>query len=398
VSRILISVPPLTGHVNPTVAVGAALVEQGHDVAWTGLPGVVDRLLPPVATFLPLIGDLDQRGLDELQARARGLRGPAALKFLWEGFILPYARATARDLLAVVEELAPDVLLVDQQAIAGAVAARVLDVPWATSATTSAELTDPLAALPRVDGWVRAQMLDLQIELGVDPALAQTGDLRFSDELVIAFTTPELTGPAAAARRDVCFVGPSIEARPDATAFPWDWLVPGRRRVLVSLGTVNADIGARFFTVAVEALRDTGLQVIVVAPPDLLDGVDRSDHVLVQERVPQLDLLPHVDVVVSHGGHNTVCETLAHGRPLVLAPIRDDQPIVAQQVVDAGAGVRVPFARVDAVALRHAVLDVLDDPTYRAGAEVIQASFRRAGGARAAADAIGRLVRQRQTA
>ncbi|MEO6629508.1 MAG: glycosyltransferase, partial [Aquihabitans sp.] len=57
----------------------------------------------------------------------------------------------------------------------------------------------------------------------------------------------------------------------------------------------------------------------------------------------------------------TVCESLAAGLPLVLAPIRDDQPVVADQVVRAGAAVRVEFNRVKAPDLRSAILQALTD-------------------------------------
>ena len=73
------------------------------------------------------------------------------------------------------------------------------------------------------------------------------------------------------------------------------------------------------------------MQAIIVGPPDLLP--DPPGNVLVVPSVPMLALLPRLDAVISHGGMNTVCETLAHGVPLVLAPIRHDQPVVASQVV-----------------------------------------------------------------
>jgi UDP:flavonoid glycosyltransferase YjiC (YdhE family) len=81
-----------------------------------------------------------------------------------------------------------------------------------------------------------------------------------------------------------------------------------------------------------------------------------------------------------------VCEALAHGLPLVVAPIRDDQPVVARQVVDAGAGVRLHFGHATADLIGAAATDVLGDPRYRDGARRIGASFRAAGGAVAAAD------------
>lgn len=79
----------------------------------------------------------------------------------------------------------------------------------------------------------------------------------------------------------------------------------------------------------------------------------------------------------------------------MVAPIRDDQPVVAGQVVDAVAGVRVRFGRVTVQKLASAVDSVLDDPEYRDGAHRIRTAFRSAGGARAAALHLGDLaVRQ----
>jgi MGT family glycosyltransferase len=397
VSRVLITVPPLTGHVNPTVSLGAELSARGHEVAWTGLPGVVDELLPSGARFLPVVGELDQSTLDDMQERGTGLRGAVALKFLWEGFLIPYAQSTAAALSAVVEGFAPNAMIVDQQDVAGAVVARLTGVPWATSATTSAELADPLAALPKVDEWVRDQLIALQLNHGLSPAQAELGDLRFSDQLVIAFTTEALVGTvsgrAAASRSAIQFVGPSIAGREDSTPFPWEWLhAPGSAAVLVSLGTVNASIGSRFFATVVEALRGSSVRAVVVAPPELVPSAAAADNVLVLPRVPQLAVLDLMDAVVSHAGHNTVCESLARGLPLVLAPIRDDQPIVADQVVRAGAGLRVKFGRVGPDELAGAIDRVLTEPSFREAAASIRASFVQAGGAKSAADAVEELL------
>ena len=42
----------------------------------------------------------------------------------------------------------PTPLVVDQQALVGVAVALARDLPWATSATTSAMLTDPMALIP----------------------------------------------------------------------------------------------------------------------------------------------------------------------------------------------------------------------------------------------------------
>jgi MGT family glycosyltransferase len=384
--RFLFVVPPLAGHVNPTVAVGAELAGRGHDVAWAGYPAAVRPLLPDQARVFPVLGDTFNSKLLAERERWLALRGAAVLKFFWEDFLIPLGHAMLRGVEDAIASFAPDVVVADQQALAGALAARRAGIAWATSATTPGELLRPLESMTKVDAWVRDQMTAFQRACGVtDPV-----DLRFSSQLVLAFTTSALMGDVSGFEGHYVFTGPALTARPDRGSFPWEWLDPGRRHLLVSLGTLNGPAGERFFATAVEALADLGaeLQAVVVGPaPE-----QPPPHILFAGHVPQLALLPHLSAVVTHGGHNTVCEALAHGLPLVVAPIRDDQPIIAQQVADAGAGVRVRFGRLRAAELRDSIRAVLDDPRYAAAARRIAGSFAAAGGAVTAADHLEKLA------
>ena len=78
--------------------------------------------------------------------------------------------------------------------------------------------------------------------------------------------------------------------------------------------------------------------------------------------------------------------------PLVVAPIRDDQPIVASQVVAAGAGLRARFGRLSPGTLRGAVDRVLGEPSFREAAARVGASFAEVGGAVAAAGLLEGLL------
>jgi MGT family glycosyltransferase len=395
--RFLIVVPPLVGHTNPTVPLGRELERRGHAVAWSGHRDVVAGLLPSGATFLPAA----DRVLPEVEAAmdahlAKGSSGIANFTALWSDFAFPTARQMIPGVLAAVDRFEPDVVVADEHAMAGAVAAELRGLPWATSATSSGDLIDPLDAVPKVAAWLRDGMAEVLTEAGVDPARARDVDTRFSPHLVLAFTAAELVGDTAGLPDHYAFVGPSFEDRPDDTPFPWDWLEehgPGADRptVLVTLGTVNQRAGERFFGVAIDALRGMDVAAVVVAPPDLVP--DPPAHVLVLPRVPQVALLPHVSAVLCHGGHNTVCESLAHGVPLVVAAVRSDQPIIAEQVVRAGAGVRVKFARVTVPMLQHALQAVLTDPVHRAGATRMQAALATAGGPPEAADRLEALLK-----
>jgi UDP:flavonoid glycosyltransferase YjiC (YdhE family) len=150
------------------------------------------------------------------------------------------------------------------------------------------------------------------------------------------------------------------------------------------MGTLAMDLAEGFHGRVIDALRPLDdVQAIVVAPERTVTAA--PPRLLTYPRVPVLDLLPHLDAVVGHGGLNTVCETLAHGVPLVVAPVKDDQPINAARVVAAGAGIRVSFDRSGPDRLRAAVRSVLDDPAYRVAAQGIGADLVAAGGAPAAA-------------
>ncbi|HZM74479.1 MAG TPA: nucleotide disphospho-sugar-binding domain-containing protein [Candidatus Limnocylindrales bacterium] len=381
-SKYLLVSLPLTGHVYPMAAVAQALTQRGHRVAWAGSESFLRPVAGPDAEIYPIPLRL-HRGVAE--------RGLAATKSRWEGYIIPHARVTRKGIAAAAQEFQPDAMVVDQHAIAAAIVAQQSGKPWATVAQTSMELTRPfLHTMPKVESWIHERMAEIWTAGGLPGA--PPFDLRFSPHLVIAFTSPALTGDLVWPP-NAKLVGPALAERPPTGEFPWDWLDPGRRHVLVSMGTLSLDHAAKGFYArilqALNALNGT-VQAVVLAP----DGAvtEPPSHVLVRERVPQLELLPHLDAVVSHGGLNTVCEALSHGIPLVIAPVKGDQAINASQVARAGAGLRVSFDRASPAGLRDALLAVLDNAGFRAAAGRVRESFAQAGGAGAAAEHLEQLV------
>ncbi|MGW6932104.1 glycosyltransferase [Lentzea sp. NPDC054927] len=372
-SRFLFVVPPLTGHVNPTASVGGELLQRGHDVAWVGHPGTLAPLLPDNAVVFPAIDDVLEADIRAKRERWLGLRGMAVLKFFWEEFLIPLGHAMVPGVSSAVTRFEPDLIVADQQALAGPLVAQHAYLPWATSASTSAELINPLRTMPKVDAWVRDLLHDFA-----------GGDIRFSDRLVLVYSSKALV--AGEFGGEVAFVGPALEHRVERVDFPWERLT-AQRRVLVSLGTLNGPAGERFLGQTLDAVAGLDVQVIMVAEPR-----PAPPNVLMLPSVPQLALMPYLDAVVTHGGHNTVCEALVHGLPLVVAPIRDDQPTVAAQVVAAGAGVRLTYSRARSADIRSALESVLDEPEYAAAAELVRESFLAAGGAAAAADRLEKVV------
>jgi MGT family glycosyltransferase len=381
--RVLFVVPPLTGHINPTVGLAAALEARGHTVAWTGFPSIVGPRLPPGARLLPIPEPGGAETLAEVLARASAVQGIDYVRQRWEGGFDVLARTMVGGVEAAITEFQPTAMVVDQQAYAGMLAARRAQVPFATLSTTSIPLLEPFATFPKVKAWYDGVLASLEREFGLEPII----DPDRSRDLVLVTSTRALTGPATHLGPEVVFVGPLLGPRP-VGAFDWDRLDSSKRLVLVSLGSLNAEVGGPFFRAVAWALSEMPhVQGILVGPDDIVGPM--PDGTLVRPWVPQLDLMPRLSAVVSHAGHNTVVESLLHGVPLVVAPIKDDQPLVAGQVVTSGSGVRVHVGRRATGPLVKSALDaVLDEPRFAAAARAIGESFVAAGGVEAAALAI----------
>ena len=115
--------------------------------------------------------------------------------------------------------------------------------------------------------------------------------------------------------------------------------LPHERTVYVTAGTThNATPG--LLETMLEGLREEAVNVVVTIGPD--GDLDRfgpqPEHVRIERYIAQNTLLPHCEVVVCSAGAGTVLGALAHGIPLVVAPVATDQYEMAAQVEQAGAG------------------------------------------------------------
>jgi zeaxanthin glucosyltransferase len=383
VARFLFVTVPLVAHVWPAAAVGAALTAAGHDVAWCGSESDLRPLVGPDAAIYPT-------GKRSFRQPAR--MGMDAVREVWDDYLMPFNRFLQDPVESAVTEHKPDVVVADQYALAGALAAYRHGVPWATLATGVMELTPP--AEPGLQEWIRERLALVWKKAGVpiDDGL----DLRFSPYLVIATTTQGLTGLPALPQHWL-LAGAMLGPRPTDPGFPWDRWDPGQRHVLVTAGTVSAHLAAAhlvrgFFARMTAALAPMAGRVQAVFNVTADAVPDPPPHALVAPRVPMLDLMPRLDAVVCQAGQSTVNEALVNGVPLVVAPIRLAEPVTAQHVTRAGAGIEVSFVDATPAQLAAAVTAVLEEPGYRARARRFGEEFAAAGGTGAAAAALAALA------
>jgi MGT family glycosyltransferase len=102
-----------------------------------------------------------------------------------------------------------------------------------------------------------------------------------------------------------------------------------------SLGTADVDLIQRM----IEVLGKAPYRVLVNAGENLARYGTPPDNVRLAAWYPQAALIPHCDVVIQHGGNNTLMETLYHGKAPLVMPFAWDGHDNARRVSETGHGI-----------------------------------------------------------
>lgn len=160
---------------------------------------------------------------------------------------------------------------------------------------------------------------------------------------------------------------------------------------LGSLGGADVDLMQRL----VDVLGTTRHRFIVSKGPQA-DRITLPANMVGEQMLPQTKVIPWVDLVISHGGNNTVTETLHFGKPLIVLPLFWDQYENAQRIDELGLGVRLDTYAFDDADLTGAVDRLFADDALRARVSDLGARIRGRDGLRVGADVIEQVgVRHR---
>lgn len=364
--RILFTTTSGVGHFHPLVPLAKAAADAGHDVAFASPASLSARI--EATGFQAFATEARAEGPDPERAEVLGRIGQLPpgdeVNVIWlaDVFVGIGARRAMPALVELCKEWKPDLIVREDCEFSGAIAAEHLGLPHATVQVSYA------FDWMRLRGTAVAQRLDevrAEWSLPPDPELAM-----LFRHLLISFDPPSFVEranmPATAhhLRADLFDRSDNTSSRPE-------WLTDAEHPIIyMTLGTEAPRMPWIFpgaYTTILAGLHDIPGTVVVTIgrERDPAELGEQPPHIHVERYIPQSLLLPECDMVITHGGHNTVLAALNAGLPLVVTPFFADQLDNGARCAELEIGRMVSASQLSAESVREAVQALLDDNRYR---------------------------------
>jgi MGT family glycosyltransferase len=410
--KLLVASTPLTGHLNPLLAITRILLAEGHEITFLTGTAFRARIESSGAKFVSLPGRADFDARDPFSVAPELKDIPPGLEWLRVAlkriFVDPVP-AQHQGLLQVLQEYQADVIVGDDMffgvlpLLLGPRSKRppvvlcgtsilhwpredgaplFLGLPPATTEEQRRQYADIAREYDKaVDQPTLLRLNKALNTLGVGP----TSMTLFHSTVGLADAYLQLSVPGFEFPRQippsVHFVGTPPIIPGQAPPPPWAHELDGSRKVvLVTQGTVANHNFELLIAPTLAALANEP-DVLVVAttggrPVDAIPGAIPS-NARVASFLPFEWLLPRVDVLVTNGGYGSVNQAMSFGIPLVTAGMTEDKADVNARVAWSGVGLNLATNEPTPEALRAAVRTVLDRPAYRMRASQMADEFAR---------------------
>lgn len=385
--RILFTCSGGSGHLEPLVPLARAAQADDHTVAFAARPWMVPKAEELGFDAVPAGSD---EGLEPVTRPLVEVDMERELRDLRDGFGRRLSRVRATDILPIAENWRPDVVVWEETDFGAAIVAERLRLPHVSMLVTATGSFVTVAVMADALNEVRAEH-----GLPPDPHAAM-----LTRHLVLSPFPPSLRDPRHAPAPvtqgirtwDIASAGATSTTSPPLPR--WAAGIPGAPVVYFTLGTVFNHESGDLFQRVIAGLTKLRINLLVTVGREIDPSSlgPQGPGVTIERFVPQADVLPHVDLVVSHGGSGSVLGALAHGRPMVLLPMGADQPLTAKRCVALGVGRDLDAVRATPDDVRDAAAAVLAGPGYRRAAGQLGDEIARLPPPAVAVERIERLV------
>ena len=389
-ARILFINGNLHGHINPTLPIVKELVRRGDEVCYFSTKEFKSKIEATGAAFLDYGEELEHF------VHTFHPHGNHPFYTLIE-YMLGFDRTVVPIVLSKTKHLQFDLLVHDIMFGGGTFLTKQLKLPAIASCSSFLLEKPPLPPHMLEPGFhpqldlVRKDLEEVAKEWDIDSLTIE--DIFCKKEPYNLVYTSKLFHPQGNSYGDsYCFVGPSIDDRDEILDLPFN-LSEGRKLIYITLGTIlNNNID--FYNQCIDAFRNTEYQVVlsIGSKTEVSSLLPLPDNVIARNYIPQLELLKHAHLMISHGGLNSVSESLYYGVPVIAIPLANDQPTVAKRLQELGAGLSIKLEDITPDSLRRQVDIIISSPDYYERCNQISLSFRQAGGYEKAVDYIHTLM------
>jgi UDP:flavonoid glycosyltransferase YjiC (YdhE family) len=362
--RVLVATTANAGHFGPLAPFALACAAAGHEVrvaAPASFAGAIDGAGlahvpvgdPPEAEITAIFEALPRLPMEEANA--------VVMRDVFAGID---ARAALPGMAAAVREWRPDLVVRETAEFASYVVAEQHDIPHLHVAIGLEGLE--AFAYPLLEG-------------ALDRLGSERGVAGLRRAPVLSFVPPTLEDSGPTGDRAVHRFSqepPPASGRP----LPGDWGGGEGPLVYATFGTVAAGVGLfpTLYRAVVDAVAELPVRMLLTigegADPGQLDPLPANVHV---ERFwPQHEVMAEVVGMIGHGGFGTTLSALRAGVPMVVVPLFAlDQHLTARAVERVGAGLCLDGGPSAIAGLPDALMRIVDDSSYRAGARRVAAEM-----------------------
>lgn len=406
--------PPFPGHINPLAALGRELQRRGHCVTFLQISDLESKVLSEGLNFWEIGQSTYRPGLLAQTFEQLGkLSELEALRYSVQ-FCQLLTQIVCQDAPKAIAHSGIDALIVDQLEPAGETVAEYLRIPYIT--VSCAQAIHRHADIPpfftpwsyqntwwaRIRNSVAYYLLDrnskpiLQVLNGYRKKwklptyhhlYASAARLAHISQQPAAFDFPCTEVPA-----NFHYVGPLRDSQGRSPKFPFERLT-GQPMIYASLGSVQNTKHDVFRCIAAACL-ELDVQLVISHGGGMnAEAVQQlAGTPLVVEYAPQLEVISQARLTITHGGLNTVLDSLSNGVPLVAIPITYEQPGTGARILWTGTGEVVPLNQLSIPLLQGAIRQVLTEDSYLNNALKLKQAIKEAGGVKRAADIVERVV------